>query len=394
MDFTVNWPSPEIFRRWTAVSTIAAALERRTWSHVIDKKLYPNMFILLVAPPGVGKSILEVEDELLRSTGLFNMGPPAMTKAAFVDQLGDKPKTFFYNELDGGEKKLVMYNAMTVIAPEFGTFLIENDVRFMNVLNDIFDCRSNFEDKIRGNKNTNRIDNPHLNLMGGTTPKYLGITLPESAYGLGFVSRLIMIYHGHRVIKPLFKTQTIDKKLKSNLRTDLGVIEKLNGEFLWTEEAHERMDDFWVRLEEGAPTDHRLIEYVKRRHIPVIKIAMIFAISEGNALNISITHIENAIKMVGDAESLMPDIFKEMSVSPDSNEMKVIHEWVHGRYLNQRERPVLERDINRQIYKKIPLHRAQYFLEAMINNGMLVETKAGVKGQREFVPGDISKYDD
>jgi hypothetical protein len=46
---TSEHPSPEIFRRWAAISAIAGALQRRVWTITASAPTHPNMYILLVA---------------------------------------------------------------------------------------------------------------------------------------------------------------------------------------------------------------------------------------------------------------------------------------------------------------------------------------------------------
>ena len=57
MTFTEGLPTPEIFRLWSGISTIAATLERRVWVATGRGVIYPNLFVVLVAPPAVGKSV-------------------------------------------------------------------------------------------------------------------------------------------------------------------------------------------------------------------------------------------------------------------------------------------------------------------------------------------------
>lgn len=55
MEYTDHLPSPELFRKWSAIAAVAAALERRCWVHTMGSNLYPSMYIVLVAPPGGGE---------------------------------------------------------------------------------------------------------------------------------------------------------------------------------------------------------------------------------------------------------------------------------------------------------------------------------------------------
>src|SRR5258708_12929487 len=52
---TTNLESPEIFRKWAAIGSIAAALEQKVWLQT-SSALYPNLYVFLVAHPGAGKT--------------------------------------------------------------------------------------------------------------------------------------------------------------------------------------------------------------------------------------------------------------------------------------------------------------------------------------------------
>src|SRR5438067_5724999 len=59
LKLTEGTRTPELFRLWSAIALVGGALERRVWINNGDGTVFPNMFILLVAPPGVGKFVIE-----------------------------------------------------------------------------------------------------------------------------------------------------------------------------------------------------------------------------------------------------------------------------------------------------------------------------------------------
>ena len=90
IDLTDNIQSPLIFRKWAAITILAGALERKVWVHTKGSNLYPNMFTILVGPPGVGKSEVtsrvhtlwsELEDHYIASS--------SVSKASLVDELAE-----------------------------------------------------------------------------------------------------------------------------------------------------------------------------------------------------------------------------------------------------------------------------------------------------------------
>ena len=56
LKYTEERPSPEIFRKWSAITTLSGALEKRVWTLTKAGPQFANLYTMLVAPPGVGKS--------------------------------------------------------------------------------------------------------------------------------------------------------------------------------------------------------------------------------------------------------------------------------------------------------------------------------------------------
>ena len=50
-------PIPYKFATWTAISAIAGALGRKCWFSMPNYDVRPNLFIVLVGPPGTNKSV-------------------------------------------------------------------------------------------------------------------------------------------------------------------------------------------------------------------------------------------------------------------------------------------------------------------------------------------------
>ena len=87
-------PSPELFRKWSGIAIVAAALERKVWIKTGIGVLYPNLYTVLVAPPGIGKSILtstiwkmlyELSDN--SDPNGFHLASSSLTSASIVDDL-------------------------------------------------------------------------------------------------------------------------------------------------------------------------------------------------------------------------------------------------------------------------------------------------------------------
>jgi len=383
MDYTSAIPSPVIFRKWAAIAAIAGALERRCWTESAGRLLYPNMIILLVAKPGIGKgmAITEVQD-IWKKTGKFNVAPNGMTKAAFVDNLSKKPNNF--QDKTG---MTYMYNALLLATPEFGTLLPEYDHQFLNVINDVYDCNNIFDDATRGG-GTIRVDRPHIFILSGTQPSYLGNILPETAYGMGFTSRIIMIYHGKKVKVRLFGKKTKKNiELQKKLLHDLKLISGLNGEFEWETEAEDYMEEFNADCELDEPKHPKLEGgYNARRVQHVMKITMAECIANGNEMVVKIDHARDAHTLLLEAENIMPEIFKEMIVSSDKKDIDEIHQFMFSYCRNLKVKAVPEHKLTQFMMKRIPVNKIQYFMEYMDRAQLIKMTSLNVIGKRKYEP--------
>jgi hypothetical protein len=197
--FTEGLPSPQLFRRWAGIALVAATLQRRTWVHpnVLMGKLYPNLFTIFVAPPGVGKTILtSVMFNLwsrLNQEGhdaKFHLASSSLSYASFADELDEAT----INIIRMGEvPPLIKFNSLTICSNELGVLLPEYDPTFMNRLTDAYDCRIYTERK-RGKDLRITIENPQLNFVAATTPGFITETMPPAAWEQGFLSRTFLIY--------------------------------------------------------------------------------------------------------------------------------------------------------------------------------------------------------
>lgn len=382
VEFTSVITSPEIFRRWAAYSTIAGALERRVWTSIAGQVLYPNTIVILVSPPGIGKSnaIKEVLYFWVK-VGVFNLAPNGMTKAAFIDQMLGKVRSFNYKGFE------FMTHPLLMGLTEFGTLFPQYDREFLNVLNQIYDCEETpYADRTRkGGLVT--VDRAHLSMIAGTQPSYLGDILPDTAYGMGFLSRTIMVYAGEKPATKLFGDEaTRDEELDKKLQKDMKSISKLVGPFKWSDEAKEFLEEWNKDMNKDAPTHPRLRNYNPRRLIHTAKIAMSVAASRGNGMLGSLDDLQTAKALLMQAEQFMPEIFKEMIVSQDASEIEEIHRFMFSFCTAKDTGAVPEHELLQYIAQKVPVNKIDYFMKILQNSGMIKSEGLNLPGKREFRP--------
>ena len=134
IDQTSNLHSPEIFRRWTAITTIAAALEQKVWVRT-SRPLYPNIYAFIVGHPGVGKSRTMREGRsYIQELPEFHLAPISMTFASLVDSLVRSKRNIICPPDDPLE-----YNSMYICADELGAFMSKYDNEMIDGLSAFYD---------------------------------------------------------------------------------------------------------------------------------------------------------------------------------------------------------------------------------------------------------------
>ena len=323
IEFTDGTPSPEIFRLWSAITGLAGALERRVWVETSQSVVYPHLYTLLVAPPGIGKTqAISPIETLWYDTQKLHVAPDFVTKAALIDALNAADTKKLINQ------ELVEYNYLVVAAGEFGVLVPSHDLEFLNTLNSIYDAKKTYREERRSMAKKIEIINPGMTILAGTQPGYLAAMLPEEAWSMGFTSRLIMIYCGTGVRVPLFGEKRKEKReLRASLLARMKRLLEMHGPMLWEPAAALEMERWALEDLSPVPEHSKLHHYNSRRLLNILKLCIISTASRG-ATTISMADLERAREWLLHAETLMPDIFKAMAKKSDSEVISEIHRFV------------------------------------------------------------------
>lgn len=362
MALTEGVPSPEIFRRWSAIAAVAGSLERRVWVRTGQKVAYPNLYTLLVAPPAVGKFVIEEVRQLWTETlepdtkiQAFHVAPDNMTKASLMDTLA---KAKAIRLVPAGPA--ITYHSLLIAAEEFQVLLPVFDQEYIGALNSIYNNKTRHEEARRyGPARELIIDFPQLNILGGAQPSYFVSTFPEEAWTTGFARRLIMVYAGDAPFQELFYDPLVEPGLRAHIVSKLAFLSQLYGPMLWTPAAAECISSWHSKGGPPAPTHSKLVHYNRARSLHATKLAMISAISRTGGMVIDLQDVTRALTWLIEAERLMPDIFREMIGKSDSQVIEEMHYFVQATWGRQKQKPVLGADIMRFLLTRVPSDKAE-----------------------------------
>lgn len=182
-----SFPTAEMplsFLLLASMSVHGACLGRACWFPDDFRQLYPMLNLLMIGPSGIGKSS---SMEVARKFLLENL--PAELRPQFIG--GATTKEQLHADL------LPLPHAI-LFASELGSFF--NKAKYMEPLipyvTELLDYRPiEFRTKSGG---IQRIPEPSVTVIGGSTKDWLSSALPDSAVGGGFLPRFLLVKEDHR----------------------------------------------------------------------------------------------------------------------------------------------------------------------------------------------------
>jgi hypothetical protein len=370
---TENEHTPLIYRRWAAISLIGAALEQKVWIRT-SQPVFPNLYILIVGHPGVGKTrIIRVVRSMATDLGEFHVAPISLTFAALVDCLDSAKR----NWIVAGQAEPYSFNSLYICAGEFGAFMHKYDNEMIDGLAAFYDPDP-YQQVRRTMERKPVIDSPQINMLAGVTPQNLLHFMPERAWGQGLTSRVIMIFSDERIVGDDFAS--IAPADFMELAQDLKSIHNLYGAFTVTQDYADCVRNWRELGEPPVPNHPKLTHYVTRRRVHLYKLSMISSVDRGNALTLTREDFNTAMGWLAEAESFMPEVFKAGTTNIDGQAMDEIQHFVlaadkgHG---------VSEHRIVHFARERVPIHSILRIVEIMEKSGQLylagTERRTGVK---------------
>lgn len=368
-------PSPELFRKWAGIATVAAAMERKVWVKTYNTHLYPNLYTLLVAPPGIGKTVLtSYVQDLYGTLEKHHLAPSALSRASLVDALHDATR----NEVRPQETpSVITFNSMFIAINELSTIMPGYDNDFMGTLTDIYDGKRYGERK-RGKDINFIMLAPQLNMLAATSPSYLNELMPLGAWDQGFISRVILIYSGETLFRDPFAETLQGENPHKDLVHDLKIIGALYGRMTFEEEAAKVLTE-WARQGGPPKPDHpRLIHYSTRRTAHLLKLCQIASVARNDELKVTMDDYQTALNWLIEAEVYMPDIFKSMAVGGDARAIEDCWYYTYHLYLKEKK-PINESRIINFLQQKVPAHSVMRVLDIMVRSKLFDKELDGYK---------------
>lgn len=324
MEYVDNMEPPDLWKLWAGLFTIAAVLKRKCYLPWGMFTTYPNLYVVLVGPSGVGKGAAMMPAvEMLRELSI-TMAADAGSKEALTRALARSA-----SETDVmTDGKINIHSSLSVVSTEFCVFLGYKNMDLIGYLCKWYDCESRFEFDAKDKTKADTVNNVWVSIFAGTTPHMILTHMPIDTVGLGLTSRIIFV-HEERCGKACpfpFLTQA-QQNMKVDLIKDLEQIHMLKGPFKYTTGFMEAYIEWYLHQKENPPfTDERLGGYGRRRPLHVLKLSMILCASRTSDMQLTERDFSRALHYLELTEKKMPMVFAGMGKNPMST---VVHRAMH-----------------------------------------------------------------
>ncbi len=318
MQLTENSEPPVLYRKWTAISTIAAALQRKVRVDLgLSLVVYPNFYIVLVGPSATGKgTAMKYAYDILKQVPSIKMSAQATSLQKLISRLKENNLT----DVDPETGLQQYHSSMTIFSEEFTVFLGYRNLELITTLCDWFDCKDRWSyDTIKRDKE--EVVGVWVNILGGTTPDNIQSSFPMEAIGGGLTSRIIFVNEDKRNKLVIFPTTTqAEIELQQYLIQDLEQIAMLSGRAQFTSGAMDFYADWSLKAANNPPFHDRKFDgYNGRRRRHLNALAVICSASRTNNLIITLDDIERAAEFLSEVEVKMGTVFRGIGKSDISS---------------------------------------------------------------------------
>lgn len=381
--------SPTSFFTWGALWTVSTALNRNAWLNWYPDPLWPNIYVILVAPAGIcrksaamdiGEHLLKTADQyhknnvdaFANSVKLMNKSTPE----ALFNSLIPTSKTF----LDVRTANPISVERTSKAAlkiSELGTFLGKQQYNsgLVNTLTDLYD--SKFETTSNTlNRGEETIKDIYVTMISGITPTGMKESIPQEALGGGFMSRCVPVYQE-------LPTKIFSKPIRLEgypVPEDIGkklawIANNKRGEYIFSEEA-ESVYDEWYHLWKSSIVSATLMEHENRMDVQIRKVSMLICAAQYRPERVvQKQHVALAIRLVTYTLRKANRLVSEIGASPFVKQMDVVRGYIQKCVTVDRKKLV------HRFSRDIVVDQLQLMLVHLVQSGQIKATLNDIEQQ-------------
>lgn len=324
LTYAMPQESPTDFHIWVCISMIASALGRNCYCSTGMYETYPNLYIILVG-----------ESAITHKSTAINMGyrhlHPAlpeipllgdcMTVQAFTSTLADIAKE------EGGVGRSEGIMTVSELSDMLGNAKLDDT--FVKRLTDLWDSPDYRKYRTIG-RGVEELKDVCVNIIAGTTPKWLRSSLPESSLEGGFFSRLILVQRPPKGEKNPFPILTTKQKQAiADVVNDLQCIRhNMQGEFHFNEDALQFFDEWYHEHNHPEKAHSFMRGYYGRKGDFMQKLAMCISANFSDDMIVTLEDVIMAHKLLNENEKYTEGLVKYMGTTDTGAEYMKVRSYI------------------------------------------------------------------
>lgn len=311
MTYVQNTEPPLNYHLWSGISVLCSSLKR----NVFMKRsftFYPNQYIILVGPPGVGKGeAIKPAVSIAKKADTANYLSDRWTAERIVQKLANGFSKPGFSTVGGVAKGVIVQDASaTIVSTELPVFLGASDW-MLPFLCEMWD-KNEFEYETK-HGTSSKVSDLCTSLVAGCVPDFIRKINKDSGGIItgGFTSRCIFAY-ADKPAKEIAWSQPLEgTQLEQDLIDDLRHISLLNGEMKFHPRAYTKYEAFYHSCMMNGKFEQAVVAHFKgRARTHVLKTAIALCVSETDNLVIEETHLEQAIQMIVQVQNDLERVFR------------------------------------------------------------------------------------
>lgn len=332
-------PSPQSYIDFGFYYLISAALQRRVWVGPDHYKLYPNVYIILVGEPGIGKGLVikqiaellkyhkleppggsvkqepnlqKVEPALIEAVNAANyaeatgvktqkidldrpllipVAADATTYEALIRAMAKATRRINYVDFDPALQKdtvkIYTHSSLCFCLEEISSLFRRKTEDVVNFLLKAYDCGDyEYDTKTQG---TDRVKRCCLNFFGGTTPSFMQSTFNDRLLNEGFSSRTWFVFEYANRFNSLLIPELSEEQVeaRNTLIEHVQKLSKIYGRIHFEQDAWDYLDNWWKNIHpyNKPNTSLKLTPYYARKNIHAQKLAVAMHMGEDAEVN-------------------------------------------------------------------------------------------------------------
>ena len=304
--------TPELYDLWSALATLSSVVSRRVWINQGYYTIYPNLYVVLVGAPGGRKTTaMNMTKDMLREIGTVPFAATCMTKEALCRYMSTQCTK--HHAVPNKPDQQKPYTPITLCLTELSHFLGTNQAHMIDFLTTIYD-QEVYDAKTK-NKGDYIIPGPYLTVLACTTPTNITRYLKEDVISGGFSRRALFAFEldeGDPIAFPV--VTPVAAKAWDDCVKWAKTLEEVVGEFEWTPNATSWYKEWYDKLFHSMRdhTDLMTRGYYKSKHIQLLKVGMLVALSDSVSLKLTKEHLIISLELLDKLEINLSKVFEGM----------------------------------------------------------------------------------